>query len=98
MRSKDITGVVSFLATHEGETRETLFNTATRTLWDGYERELATDLIKEVGSTIHTANIAQYWMKQALEVEPDIAQERFDPDWLGMFYNAEHAARCGKFG
>ncbi len=96
--TEDLSKLVAFLGTKSGEAQATAFNTAVRSLWDRYERELATDLIKQLAGVIATASIGQYWMKQVQEVEPEIAQSRLGADFLEQFYNPEVAARCGKFG
>ena len=97
--SRELSGLIDFVNGKPNEAaRATAFNMATRTLWDQYERKLAAGLIRGLGAGLSSTNIAQYWMKQTLEVEPEIAGETFDEEFLREYYNPEHAARCGKFG
>lgn len=98
MSTKELGRVVELIDGRPHETQATAYNTAVRSMWDAYERELATRLIREMAHHIPKASIAQYWIKQALEVEPEIAQETLDEDFLREFYSPEVAARCGKFG
>lgn len=99
IKSQDLTSLLSFVRAKEDfDAQATAFNTATRSMWDRYERALAGRFIREMGPGIAKANIAQYWLKQVQEVEPEIARETLDDEFLREFYNPEHAARCGKFG
>lgn len=96
--TRDIAPLVTLLSAKPEDTRPTAFNAAVKGLWDRYERGLAARLMRDMASLVAGASIAQYWLKQAIEVEPDIARETFSDEFLSEFYNPEVAARCGKFG
>lgn len=42
--------------------------------------------------------ILQYWMKQVMEIEPEIAQARFTPGFMAAAWRPEIAAQCGRCG
>ncbi len=64
-------------------------------LWERYDRELAARLMVEAAPRCD-AKIVQYWIRQALEIEPEIAQEVFTPMFLATHFRADDAAQCGK--
>ena len=78
--------------------RPTAFDQMVRGLWEGYRRSLATRTVRDAAGWLNGATIIQYWIRQILEVEPELAAEHFDEDFLRVFYRPEVAAGCGKFG
>jgi hypothetical protein len=74
------------------------YNHAIRRLWDGYQRELAARLARELARNFGTVPISQYWLRQILQVEPGIAKVQFDQEFLNTYYVPEVAARCGPAG
>ena len=78
--------------------RHTAFDQAMRNLWERYERGLAARLARATAKPIATALVTQYWIKQILEVEPDVGREVFDDGFLEEVYHPDIAARCGRFG
>jgi len=78
--------------------RTSAFNHAIRNLWDRYDREMAMPLIKELAERHGDALIAQYWMKQSLEVEPQIARAVLTREFLEQHFKPDLAARCGPVG
>ena len=75
--------------------RASAYNFAIRRLWDGYERGLALELIKELAKSHADTRIAQYWLGQALNVEPALARETLSEDFLAAHFKPEVAAQCG---
>jgi len=98
VKSDDPGELVTALSEMPEAARPTAFNQAVRDLWETYHRELAARLIRDGAGWLSGATIVQYWIRQVLEVEPDVANDTFDADFLTAFYNPEVAARCGKFG
>jgi hypothetical protein len=76
--------------------RSLFFQEAIATLWEGFNRPLAIQLIKEFGRRHYAEKICQFWMKQALEVEPALAGKVLDREFLDNYYQPEVAACCGK--
>ena len=96
--SGDISFLVKRIEGESGANQATCFNKAVKAMWNSYERPLAVSLIRAIGPLVSTAHIAQYWMKQALDIEPELAKESFDDDFLHAYYHPEVAAKCGKAG
>lgn len=96
--TKDLDPLVQHLAKIQGDTCPTAFNQAVKQMWDSYERPLAVDLIKSCANFVSSSSIGQYWIRQVLEVEPELAEESFDSDFLATYYNPEVAMQCGKVG
>lgn len=74
------------------------FNGAIRQLWDDYQRPLAIPLIRALVQQHSDAPIAQYWLRQVQEVEPELASESFDREFLEAHYQPAVAASCGESG
>ena len=79
-------------------TRPSAYNRAIRRLWDGYQRPLAAEVVVELARNHGDANIAQYWIKQVLTVEPQTAKDKFSKEFLKNHYQPEVAAQCGQAG
>ncbi len=95
---KNIAAVVEAIGKHPAAARPTLYNHAIRRLWDAYERELATELIKTFAANHHTENIAQYWLKQVAQAEPTLATTILTKPFFDSYYLPEVANRCGPAG
>jgi hypothetical protein len=76
----------------------TIYNSAIKSLWDSYDRETATDLIKALLERNDTAPISQFWIKTLLEVEPEIARKQLGEVFIQEHYNEGIAAQCGGCG
>ncbi len=74
------------------------FNHAVRRLWDSYQRLLAIELIKELAQIYGEKPITQYWLKQVLTVEPQLAKQNLPKEFLDNYYQPEVAAQCGNAG
>jgi len=97
-RSGDLAPVLAALTRKRPAAQPTAFNQAIRLLWDMDERALALDLVKELAARYGEARIAQYWLKQALTVEPALAHKAFSTDFVTQHYRPEVAAQCGPVG
>ena len=54
--------------------------------------------IRELAARYGDARIAQYWLRQALTVEPAISREIFSRAFVTEHYQPEVAAQCGPVG
>jgi hypothetical protein len=74
-----------------------LWDQALGELWQRYERDLAARALLDAAPGQEAA-ILQYWIKQVLEVEPEIAQARFTQEFMDTAFKPEIAAQCGRCG
>ncbi len=98
LKTGDVSALVDHIETLDPQEQPTAYNSALLRVWGAYERRGAATLIREMGARVGHAAIAHYWIKRALEVEPEIASEVFDEDWLRDFYDPAVAQKCGSFG
>ena len=94
----DPSDLVEHLSRQPETTRPTAFDQAVRNLWDRYERAMAARVVRAGAGLVAGASITQYWIRQILEVEPEVSRREFDDDFLETYYQPEVAARCGKMG
>lgn len=92
---KDMEIILNTIRKEKPDKRPTEFNYAIHRLWEGYHREEATELVKEFAKDHAVTPIAQYWLKQVLTTEPDIARETMSSDFVKTYYQPEVAAQCG---
>ena len=97
-KAKDPSPLVDELAKKDEPARPTSFNKTFQLLWEAYDRDLAAQFLKASMPLMADARIVQYWIKQIMEVEPEISQEVFDTEFLTRFYRPDIAASCGRFG
>ncbi|TXD43754.1 hypothetical protein FRC96_01125 [Lujinxingia vulgaris] len=97
MRTGELAGVLAAVESASPAEQPTLWDHAIGELWKAYQRETATRLITEAAAR-SDADIVQYWVRQAMEVEPEIAAQYFSPEFLEAFFKPEVAARCGRKG
>ena len=97
-KSGDLAPVLAALDKKCRSAQPTAFNQAIRLLWDMDRRPLALELVKELAARHGDAKIAQYWLHQALTVEPGIARKVFSRDFVARHYQPEVAAQCGPVG
>ena len=96
--SGDLAPLLASLAKKRPAAQPTAFNHAIRLLWDMSERQLALELVKELAARHGEARIAQYWLNQAITIEPAIARNIFSRAFLSEYYQPEVAAQCGPVG
>lgn len=87
---------VALTTAPEAKRADTIDQTFTR-LWNGYERDTAAKLLVEIAPQ-SDAMIVQYWMRQVLEIEPEIAAEVFSMEFVEEHFNPEVASKCGRCG
>lgn len=71
------------------------FNVSIKSIWDAYDRELATELIKEFLLRNDKAPIAQHWLRQVLEIEPELARKQMGEVFIRDHFHEEIASQCG---
>ena len=94
---QDIEPLLAVLGGLSGEEQATRINQAVRHLWDGWERETATRLVREAAA-ICDAKIVHYWIQRVLEVEPELAALHFGPAFLEEQFRPDLARGCGAGG
>lgn len=77
--------------------RATMWDQAIGTLWREYRREEAFELMME-GAIRSEAPIVQYWLRNAMEVEPEMASLKFNQEFLETYFRPSVAAKCGRCG
>ena len=98
VKREDVSPVVQRVVETPETARPTAFDQAVNSLWTRYERGLAAKLVHGAAPSLGTASIAQYWIRQVMEVEPEIGNSVFDEEFLRAVYQPERAAKCGRFG
>lgn len=96
--ARDVAGLVAVINGRPAAAQPTALNQIVRRLWEAYERPLAARLVREMALGLGSASITQYWIKQVIEVEPQVADEVFDPDFLADHYRPDVARTCGAVG
>lgn len=71
------------------------FNVSIKSIWDAYDRELATELVKEFLLRNDKAPIAQHWLRQVLEIEPELARKQMGEAFIRDHFHEEIASQCG---
>lgn len=73
-------------------------NHALTRLWDGWERETAIRMIREVAEHIPDELILQFWLRKSMEVEPELAEHYFSEAFLLAYFKPDIARTCGSGG
>ena len=97
-KQNDTGPILEAIAKMSAGSQPSAYNRAIRRLWDGYQRPLATELVVELAKNHGDSNIAQYWIKQVMTVEPQMAREKFSREFIKNHYQPEVAAKCGQVG
>lgn len=93
----EIAGIVAAIEEQPEKKHPNLWDQSIGTLWQEYHREAALALM--VAAAIRSdAPIVQYWLKQAMDVEPQLAEEYFSQEFLDEYFRPSVAARCGRAG
>ena len=98
VKTGDLAPLLAALTKKSPGAQPTAFNHAIRLLWDMDERRLALELVKELAARHGDAKISQYWLQQALTIEPAIAGTVFSRAFVAEHYQPEVAAQCGPVG
>lgn len=95
LEDKDISHVLKEISESDSATvQATKFNTAIKPIWDAYERETASSLVKEMLIRCGDEPIAQHWLMTVTQVEPEIARKQFTEEFIKEHYKPEIAAKC----
>ncbi|MFH1533113.1 MAG: hypothetical protein ABIK09_20495 [Pseudomonadota bacterium] len=94
----DLEAVIRNVASLSTAARSLFYQRAINDLWGQFRRDLAVHLIRAFAAAHSSEKIAQYWLKQALEVEPALAQKALDEDFLKVHYRPTVAKQCGLTG
>jgi len=93
IKTKDISQIVEFLLEVKGNARQNAFEVAMRKLWDLYERELAIDILKKMVPHLDDAPVMHTWLRNVLEIEPELARKKFDKVWVKATFKEHLAAK-----
>lgn len=94
----DINALLERITRQRASVQADAFHSTISQLWNAYEREPAIQLIKEFCQRFSDTPIVQYWINQAITVEPELAQKSFDQEFLATHYRPAEAAHCGSGG
>lgn len=96
-KTGELSAVISAIETTPFAEQATQWDQAIGELWQSYAREEAARLVIEAADR-SDADIIQYWIRQVLEVEPEIASTHFTQEFLDEHFQPEVAAKCGRSG
>lgn len=91
----DFSAVVAFIDAYPEAGQGTQWDQAIGQLWQAYAREDAARLIVEAAQRSE-APVVQYWIRQVLEIEPEIAEAHFSAEFMAEYFRPEVALACGK--
>lgn len=97
-KTGDIAPLEEVLSNTAAAQQVTAMNTAVTRLWEDWERETAIRLIREVAQAVPDELIVQFWLRKAMEVEPELAGMHFSETFLLAYYKPDVARRCGSGG
>ena len=97
-RENDLAPLIQVIQRRPEGAQPTAYNHAIRRLWDGFQRPLAVELMRELAKNYGTTRITQYWLKQVQQVEPKLAMDKLGKEFLETYYLPELAAQCGPVG
>lgn len=98
VRSGELQPLRTALQRTSSSGQPTEYHRVIRRLWDSYHRDTAVHLAKDLARHHREAPVAQFWLKQFIQNEPEITTEHLDDEFLAAFFDPAVAARCGKFG
>jgi hypothetical protein len=91
----DLDSLIEHIEASPSGEHPTKWDQAIKALWQSYNRETAARLVIESAKRCD-APIIQYWIRQVLEVEPELAARHFSEEFLAQHFRPDVAARCGK--
>ena len=97
-REKDVTPVIEAIDEDKRGDLATSYNIAIKSLWDGYDRELAMDLIRALLERDDKAPISQKWLQDALSVEPELARKQLGKEFIDSHFHEAIAKSCAGCG
>jgi hypothetical protein len=93
----NVEAYVHFVMKAPESRRPNLWDQGITRLWRGYRRETAMALMKAAAAR-SSAPVVQFWIRQALEIEPEMSAEHLDEEFLKEHFRPDVAARCGRVG
>ena len=93
----DVSALVALIEARRGVDAANGWDSTIGMLWQRYEREIAVKLIV-AGAERSEAKILQYWITQAMQIEPELCQTYFTPEFLADHFRPEVASQCGRCG
>lgn len=93
-KTGDIKPVIKAIEEDKTGDLATSYNIAIKSLWDGYDRELAMDLIHALLERDDKAPISQKWLQDALTIEPELARKQLGKDFIDSHFHEEIAKGC----
>ncbi|MCA9519990.1 MAG: hypothetical protein KC609_03420 [Myxococcales bacterium] len=97
-RNGTIEELVAALDSTNESGRVNAYNRTIQSLWEGYDRERALQLIRAFTERFPKEKIAQYWIDKALTVEPSISAQCLDDAFIVKYYEPHVAQQCGTYG
>ncbi|MBW2699857.1 MAG: hypothetical protein JRF33_03470 [Deltaproteobacteria bacterium] len=97
-KTKDLGPLKEAISKKFEATQPAAYNHAIRRLWDGFQRDLALELIRDLAQNYAQVPIAQYWLKQALQVEPKMTKRKLGKKFIDTYYLPKLANQCGPAG
>jgi hypothetical protein len=96
IRTGDIAPIVEAAEPLPQRQRSLFFQDAISLLWNNWQRRMAAQVVREFAARHYQEKIAQFWLRQVLEVEPETAGEILDEKFLSNYYQPSVAATCGR--
>ncbi len=96
-RTGDLSPLAAMLAAAPEKTQADKIDQTCIKLWNSYEREATARLLVEIAPQ-SDAPIVQYWIKQVLEIEPEIAAQVFTVGFMEEQFRPDVASKCGRCG
>lgn len=96
-KTGEVAGVVAAIEELPEGRHPNLWDQTIGSLWQEYHRPAALSLMM-AAAVRSEAPIIQYWLKQALEVEPALAEEVFGQEFVDQYFQPQVAASCGRAG
>ncbi len=91
----EVAGVVAVVEAAPEKKHPNMWDQAIGTLWQEYHREAALALMVAAARR-SDAPVIQFWLKNAMEVEPELADQQFSDDFLEDYFRSDVASRCGR--
>jgi predicted nucleic acid-binding Zn ribbon protein len=92
--SQDLSALLQAASALAPARRSAFFHAAIQFLWANWQRPLAASLAREYARQCPDERLCQYWLRQVLEIEPEVARQVFDEPFLAGSYRPEVAKSC----
>ena len=93
----EVAGIVAAIESAPEKKHPNMWDQSISRLWEEYHREAALDLMVAAARRSE-APVVQFWLKKAMEVEPEMAEQRFSDEFLEKYFRPAVAAKCGRVG